>query len=292
MNAAADAYCVAMLRHYENFTVASRLAPRAIRRDLARIYAFARTTDDLGDESSDRAVATRRLNAWRDEVTALFADGVALHPVLLALLDTIEPHALSPKPFVDLIEANLQDQRVAAYEDWPALLAYCQLSAAPVGRLVLRVCGVDDHRAVALSDDVCIGLQLANFAQDVSVDARRGRTYLLQCELRDGGERGAVRAMCERARALLASGRELEAMVPPRLRLQLALYRLGGEAILDAIARAHYDTANVRPTVARRARVQVALSSLIRAAGLGPGPVAAGGSAAGSAVDMAVERDG
>src|SRR5438132_1166094 len=179
MNAAADAYCVAMLRHYENFTVASRLAPRALRRDLARIYAFARTTDDLGDESSDCAVATRR-----------------------------------------------------------------------------------------------------------------GRTYLLQCDLRDGGERGAVRAMCERARALLASGRELEAMVPPRLRLQLALYRLGGEAILDAIARAHYDTAKVRPTVSRRARVQVALSSLIRAAGLGPGPVAAGGSAAGSAVDMAVERDG
>ena len=234
MNAAADAYCVAMLRHYENFTVASRLAPRALRRDLARIYAFARTTDDLGDETGDPVVATRRLNAWRDEVTALFAGDVALHPVLLALRDTIERRTLPPQPFVDLIEANLQDQRVSNYEDWPALLGYCRLSAAPVGRLVLRLCGIDDPRAVALSDDVCIGLQLANFAQDVSVDARRGRTYLLQCELRDGGQRGAVRAMCERARTLLASGRELEAMVSPRMRLQLALYRLGGEAILDA----------------------------------------------------------
>src|SRR5437868_2986283 len=121
MNAAADAYCVAMLRHYENFTVASRLAPRALRRDLARIYAFARTTDDLGDETGDPAVATRRLNAWRDEVTALFAGDVALHPVLLALRDTIERRTLPPQPFVDLIEANLQDQRVSNYEDWPAL---------------------------------------------------------------------------------------------------------------------------------------------------------------------------
>src|SRR5205807_8311579 len=127
-----------------------------------------------------------------------------------------------------------------------------------------------------LSDDVCIGLQLANFAQDVSVDARRGRTYLLQCELRDGGERGAVRAMCEQARALLASGRELEAMVPPRLRLQLALYRLGGEAILDAIAHAHYETAAARPTVSARARARIAYAALLRATGLGPGPVAAG----------------
>src|SRR5205807_4312186 len=139
MNAAADAYCVAMLRHYENFTVASRLAPRALRRDLARVYAFARTTDDLGDESGDRALATRRLTAWREQVTAMFAGDAPVHPVLLALRETIHRRSLPLKPFLDLIDANLQDQRLAAYEDWPALLEYCRLSAAPVGRLVLRI---------------------------------------------------------------------------------------------------------------------------------------------------------
>ncbi len=136
-----------------------------------------------------------------------------------------------------------------AYEDWPALRAYCTHSAAPVGRMVLRVFGIDDPAAAALSDDVCIGLQLANFAQDVSVDARLGRTYLLQCEIRDHGDDGAVRLMCERARALLASGRELEALTPARLRVQLALYRLGGEAILDAVAACGYRTATHRPVV-------------------------------------------
>jgi squalene synthase HpnC len=262
MNPAADAYCDAVLAHYENFTVASRLAPRALRRDLARLYAFARTTDDLGDESGDPAVATRRLIAWRTEVTGLFAGEVVLHPVLLALRDTIERHALPSQPFMDLIEANLQDQRIATYEDWPALLEYCRLSAAPVGRLVLRLFGVTDSRSIPLSDDVCIGLQLANFAQDVSVDGRRGRTYLMQCDLRDLGEAGAVRAMCVRARTLLASGRELEAMVAPRLRLQLALYRLGGEAILDTIARTNYKTAAARPTVSTRARARIGLTSV------------------------------
>src|SRR5207253_9744602 len=50
---AADEYCRHLLRHYENFTVASRLTPRPLRRDLTRVYAFCRTTDDLGDQSGE-----------------------------------------------------------------------------------------------------------------------------------------------------------------------------------------------------------------------------------------------
>ena len=75
--------------------------------------------------------------------------------------------------------ANLQDQYVHQYRTWPELHDYCRQSAAPVGRLVLRLFGLRDDSADLLSDDVCIGLQLANFAQDVRVDARKGRTYLL-----------------------------------------------------------------------------------------------------------------
>jgi len=75
---------------------------------------------------------------------------------------------------------------------------------------------------------------------------------------------------------LLESGRELEAMAPARLRLQLAMYRLGGEAILDAIASANYNTASVRPTVSARARVKIAISGLLRAAVASPGGAAGG----------------
>jgi squalene synthase HpnC len=260
--AAADEYCRHLLRHYENFTVASRLTPRPLRRDLTRVYAFCRTTDDFGDESGESTLATRRLTDWRTEVEALFAGSTSLHPVLVALAPTIERHGLPAQPFLDLIDANLQDQRVSSYEDWDALLGYCRLSAAPVGRMVLRLFGVDDPHAVALSDDVCIGLQLANFAQDVSVDARRGRTYLLQRDIRSSGVVGATRAMCERARELLASGNELETIAPLRLRVQLALYRLGGEAILDAIASVGYDTRTRRPVVAPSARVRIAGSAI------------------------------
>ncbi len=254
---AADSYCRQILRHYENFTVASRLAPRRLRKDLMRVYAFARTTDDIGDESGEPAFALKRLERWKAEVEALFNGVLPSHPVLIALAPTLVTHRLPAKPFLDLIEANMQDQKIGSYEDWPALLGYCKLSAAPVGRIVLQVFDIPDARARALSDDVCIGLQLANFAQDVANDAERGRSYLLQNEVRQLGLAGAVRAMCDRARELLISGQTLETIVRGRLRLQLALYRLGGEAILDAIAAVQFDTAHVRPVVSPRARRRI-----------------------------------
>jgi squalene synthase HpnC len=275
---AADAFCRALVRHYENFTVASRLSPRWLRRHLTRVYAFCRFTDDLGDESGDRAVAMRRLRRWRDETRESFDHDERTHPVLVALADTVRRFRLEAQPFVDLIDANLQDQRVDTYEDWAALRGYCTRSAAPVGRIVLRLFDIRDPAAVALSDDVCIGLQLANFAQDVSVDKRLGRTYLLQNDIREQGVEGATRAMCERGRALLRSGIALEAMAPPRLRVQLALYRLGGDAILDAIAVTGYRTAGHRPVVDRGARVRIvaaALSAGVRGGDARDLPVAA-----------------
>lgn len=260
--AAADAYCRYLAgRHYENFSVASAALPGEIRRHLARIYAYCRTTDDLGDESG--GAGESRLRSWEDQVRQLFGAGAApIHPVLLALQRTIDECALPAAPFFDLIGANLQDQQVEAYESWEDLHAYCLLSAAPVGRLVLRVFGVHSRVTEALSDDVCIGLQLANFAQDVSVDREKGRIYLIQSDIRRYGAEGAVKAMCTRAEGLLESGKQLETLVPYRLRMQLALYRLGGMAVMAAIRRDGYRTQYRRPHVEKlekAALVSVAL---------------------------------
>ncbi|HET8998477.1 MAG TPA: squalene/phytoene synthase family protein [bacterium] len=254
--AAADAYCWRLAcRHYENFTVASRLLRRGLRRDLARVYAYCRSTDDLGDEHGVEARV--HLERWREEVVELFAGGRPTHPVLVALRDTVQHYQLPAQPFLDLIQANLQDQVVSSYAAWPELRAYCDKSAAPVGRIVLRLFRIRTPAAEPLSDDVCIGLQLANFAQDVSVDAAKGRTYLLQTDLQAGGITGATRGLCERARTLLASGRELEGLAPWPLRFQLALYRLGGLAIVDAIERLGYRTDLRRPQVSPWAKLLV-----------------------------------
>lgn len=263
----ADDYCRRLSRrHYENFTVVSRFVSSDVALDLARIYAYCRTTDDLGDESG--ADALERLAAWRSEVESLFAGRLPIHPVLLAVRETVQRRAIAAQPFLDLIQANVQDQSVARYESWPELHGYCMLSAAPVGRMVLAVFGVSGRRAQDLSDDVCVGLQLANHAQDVSRDAHRGRCYLLQSDVRSGDVTGGVRALCVRARDLLRSGIELETLAPPALRAQLALYRLGGGAVLDAIERTGYRTDVTRPVVTPVAKALLLGRALV--AGLRP----------------------
>lgn len=262
--AAADAYCKLLTRsHYENFSVASGFLPLRVRLDLMRIYAYCRTTDDLGDESGSAAM--QRLERWRGEVAALFAGEAPVHPVLVALHETVAAHAFTAEPFLNLIEANARDQRDATYESWAQLEEYCMLSAAPVGRMVLRVFGLSGPLIERLSDDVCIGLQLANHAQDVRRDARIGRTYLVQPDIRAQGIAGAVRALCARARTLLAAGVELEAMAPFALRAQLSLYRLGGQAICDAVEAIDFRTDLHRPRVSSSKKVELVLRALIQA---------------------------
>jgi len=266
----ADALCVRMARrHYENFAVASLVTPRPLRLHLARIYAFCRATGDLGDES--RGDALWRLQLWQSEVEAMFEGRTPVHPVLVALSHTVSRFRIPAGPFLDLIAANVQDQRTSEYASWEDLRAYCMLSAAPVGRMVLRLFEISDPRAEPLSDDVCIGLQLANFAQDVAVDRGKDRTYLIQSELDRLGVRGAVEAMCDRALELLRSGRELERLpMPARLRLQLSLYRGGGEAIVEAIRREGFRTDLQRPQVSAGTKLRLAATAVSTAARGGP----------------------
>jgi squalene synthase HpnC len=260
---AADIYCRTLTRrHYENFSVASRFVDARTRLDLERIYAFCRTTDDLGDESPD-GTALARLERWRSEVEALIAGIPPVHPVLVALSPTIEKHSMPMQPFLDLIAANVQDQSVKRYQTWDELLGYCRLSAAPVGRMVLTVFGVRNSEAERLSDNVCIGLQLANHAQDVSRDAVLGRRYLVESDVATSGITGAAQAMVARARALLASGTALERYAPRPLRLQLALYRMGGLAICDAIDAIGYQTEQNRPSVSAVTKVSVVVRAAL-----------------------------
>ncbi len=245
---AADAYCRMLTRrHYENFSVASRFVDAAKRLDLARIYAFCRTTDDLGDESRDGS-ALPRLERWRSEVEALFAGIEPVHPVLFALPrdDRAAIHSGEALSRSDRRQrAGSARHDVCARGTSSSATASCRPRRS--GRMVLRVFGVDGAENERLSDDVCIGLQLANHAQDVSRDAAIGRRYLVESDVAAGGTAGAVRAMVERARALLASGEQLERRVPRPLRLQLALYRTGGLAICDAIAAIGYETERQPP---------------------------------------------
>jgi squalene synthase HpnC len=236
----------------ENFPVATRFLPRAVRGHLLAIYGFARLADDIGDEAEGDRLA---LLDWLEAELELAAVGQADHPLLRRLSPTMAQCDLPLRPFRDLIEANRRDQVVHRYETFDALVDYCRLSAAPVGRLVLAVFGESTPARVALSDDVCVGLQVVEHLGDVAEDAACGRIYLPQSDLRSfacresdlsdprAGPplRAVLRHQAGRARRLLGSAVPLARALPLGPRIAVCGFGAGGQAALDAMARADYD---------------------------------------------------
>ena len=243
----------------ENFPVASRFLGGQARRQLMAIYGFARLADDIGDEAAGDRLAL--LDWLGGELHLALGGGEPEHPIMRALASSVRARPLPDEPFRRLIAANRQDQSVTRYESFDELLAYCRLSAAPVGELVLHVFGAATDARLALSEKVCAGLQVIEHLQDVAEDYARGRIYLPREDLvRFGvseenlGEAAAstpVRALVsfesDRARALLHEGAPLAATLPPRPRLAVAAFVGGGRAALEGIARGGYDVLARRP---------------------------------------------
>lgn len=117
------------------------------------------------------------LDAFEADLRRVF-DGTPVHPLLTALRPTVQRHRLTPEPFLGLIAANRQDQQVSRYATYDDLLAYCELSANPVGRLVLSITGTSTPERVRRSDAVCTALQIVEHLQDVVEDLGRDRVYL------------------------------------------------------------------------------------------------------------------
>ncbi|WP_229851139.1 squalene synthase HpnC [Streptomyces roseolus] len=266
---------------HENFPVAPFFLPRDWRDDLMAVYGYARLVDDIGDGDlapggaepfglGSDAGPLPLLDALEEDLDRVF-DGSPRHPLLRALQPTVRRRGLTPGPFLGLIQANRQDQLVSRYETYDDLLAYCELSANPVGRLVLGITGTVTPERIRRSDEICTALQIVEHLQDVAEDLGRDRIYLpaedlkrfhvTEEELARPSAGSAVRSLvafqAERARALLHAGAPLVGSVHGRLRLLLAGFTAGGLAALDAIAAAGFDVLAgppkpTKPSLARR----------------------------------------
>ncbi|MFE1267995.1 squalene synthase HpnC [Streptomyces sp. NPDC058758] len=266
----------------ENFPVAPFFLPRDWREDLMAVYGYARLVDDIGDGDlapggadafglGPGAGPLPLLDALEEDLHRVF-DGTPRHPLLRALRPTVRRRGLTPGPFLGLIQANRQDQLVSRYETYDDLLAYCELSANPVGRLVLGITGTATPERIRRSDEICTALQIVEHLQDVAEDLARDRIYLPAEDLKrfhvteeelarptaGAAVRSLVAFQAERARALLHAGLPLVGSVHGRLRLLLAGFAGGGLSALDAIAAAGFDVLAgppkpTKPSLARRA---------------------------------------
>lgn len=249
--------------------------PRAERRHLAALYAFARGADDIADEPDGPSDRVAALDRWEDELDRALA-GESVEPVFVATAHTLDERGLDAGHLRALLRAFRYDAAFRPYEDFAALRAYCANSANPVGRLVLALLGVRDPVADELSDEVCTGLQLVNFWQDLSVDLPRGRMNLPLADLdTHPGARSALEQReanpafrslmaleIERARRSLLCGAELAARLPRRAAFEIRCFTGGGLAILDRVEAGVADLLRVRPKVSTAAQVGIFLRAL------------------------------
>jgi squalene synthase HpnC len=258
----------------ENFPVASRLLPRHDREHLMALYGYARLVDDAGDEApGDRAAL---LDAIESDLDRIYDGATPQHALTRRLGATVVACDLPRAPLQALIAANRQDQVVSAYATFADLLAYCELSANPVGRLVLHVFDAATPERMELSDRVCTALQLAEHWQDVAEDLARGRIYLPTEDRERFGVSAAdlgrspapehVRSLMsfevQRARQMLAEGAPLVRTLRGRPRMAVAAFVGGGRAALDAIERAGCDVSAGPPRATRAARARQLLAVL------------------------------
>ena len=227
------------ITHPENFPVASFLCPPHLRPAIAAIYAFARAADDIADEGHlSTEERLKLLMTFRHELQATKEVSGAQAAIFSPLHQVIEQFTLPVSLLDDLLKAFEQDVKATAqgatYPNMSALLSYCQLSANPVGRLLLHLYGVKDAQALLRSDAICSALQLINFWQDLSEDIPRGRFYLPQDQAHKETPL-LLEELCAHAHKLMLQGAPLVHQVPGRAGWELRLVVQGGLRILEKV---------------------------------------------------------
>jgi squalene synthase HpnC len=273
----------------ENFPVALKVLPRASRAHLTALYGFARLVDDIGDEplpgmpgdASEETIRATRLRLLDDlggDVARIYEGGTPELRAMKALKQTVNACDIPRQPFDDLIQANRQDQLVTRYQAYDDLKRYCELSANPVGQVVLYIFGAATQERLRLSDSICTALQLAEHWQDVAEDLGNGRVYLPQEDLKsfevteadlaqpaaNSSVRKLMAFQTHRARMLLDEGAPLAGTLNGAARLAISGYVAGGRAALTAISKAGYDVLRQTPKPGKATTLTNMVSCYVR----------------------------
>lgn len=273
--------------HYENFPVASVLIPKNLRQHILNIYAFARTADDIADTLLELSTQ-QRINILKNYLNNLkvFADALDapqhnkpfFNPTLLAAANTIKKLQLPLTPFEKLVKAFEMDSDFRQADSFSDLHCYCTFSANPVGELMLRVFGLHNPTTAKYSDDICTGLQLANFWQDLSVDLQNGRCFIpkeilekydvnpdnysewYNCQNFDL----VLNELYSHTENLFSTGGKLIKLLrPKRIRIEIEIIRRGGMLILKKTKALGRDILIKRPQISNFEFIKIAIQSLL-----------------------------
>ncbi len=251
--------------HYENFPVGSLIIPKKFRKYFYSVYAFSRIADDIADElvSESTEFKINVLNSYSD--CLLNIKGFSLqkgNPIFVALYDTIENKKLPISTLQKLITAFKMDAAFKQAKVFDELLDYCQFSANPVGELVLRIFDMYNSETAKLSDNICTGLQLINFWQDLSVDLKNDRCFIpenlllkydltkenLELEEKNINFKSCISVILNNTMQIYKNGRSLPKLLKPwRLKFEIAITFESGMVILKKCEKLGTKLIKIRP---------------------------------------------
>jgi phytoene synthase len=153
---------------------------------MFEIYAFCRAVDDIADDPGPRDLRQAALEQWRSDLAALYAGSPP--PQLQGLSQAVGRFDLAHGDFLAVI-AGMEMDVVADIRapDMATLELYCDRVACAVGRLSVRVFGMERDSGLALAHHLGRALQLTNILRDLDEDAAMDRLYLPREALRAAG---------------------------------------------------------------------------------------------------------
>lgn len=163
-----------------SFSMATRLLPKEMRTDVAKLYAWCRWCDNAVDDAPSQAVACHRLQMLMQDVKAIYSDQPIQLPASDWLRELVERYNIPPDLPRDLLRGMESDLKFKPMANDEALLLYCYRVAGVVGLMMCRVLGVTGQQALEHAKNLGIAMQLTNIARDIKEDWDRGRCYIPQ----------------------------------------------------------------------------------------------------------------
>jgi len=231
-------YMAVLRLHARTFSFASAFLPPAVQVDVAVLYAFFRTLDDLVDETccSQRHQIRRELLAWNDWFACGQQGAAPREPLGSDLAAVIEAHRLDRRLFVDFLEGLFTDLDGQSIPDSAALIRYCYCVASTVGLALVPLLGTKSRLAIDAARALGIAMQLTNIIRDVGEDLQRGRLYLPLSDLDRFG------SSPEHLRRLLEAGRGPDERFRALMRFQIIRAESYYERALDGVGLLPFET--------------------------------------------------
>ncbi len=215
-----------------SFYLAMRILPPEQRQAIYEVYTFCRAVDDIADDEGPPGNRLAMLDRWRADIARLYA-GRGVTDLTQALAVPVATFALRREDFLAVIDGMEMDvRRDICAPDWESFDLYCDRVASAVGRLSVKIFGIEEEKGQALSHYLGRALQMTNILHDLDQDAKMGRLYLPKEALASAG---------------IAKGDIGKALAHPRL----------GEACAAVVARAERHFAEASAVMARCSRRSV-----------------------------------